>query len=146
MNEHTTPQTAPVSRSRRRLSRAGLITAITAGVVAAGAGTAAAVAYLTEETVASGMPGAAVIFEGTDPSCATTDHVVFDGTLSRAPKSDELPNPAKPQKGKPVPQPRATDFTNVKEMFVDDQGTSLAVATVWTPPGCTGSATPASER
>ncbi|WP_225852047.1 hypothetical protein [Micromonospora sp. AMSO12t] len=122
MNEQRTPQIAPVSRSRRRLSRAGLITAITAGVVAAGAGTAAAVAYLTEETVASGMPGAAVIFEGTDPSCTTTDHVVFDCTLSRAPKSDVLPNPAKREKVKTAPRPAATDYTDVKHAFVDDQG------------------------
>ncbi|EEP72175.1 hypothetical protein MCAG_02502 [Micromonospora sp. ATCC 39149] len=122
MNERIAPRASVVGKSRRRLSRAGLIAAITAAVVAAGAGTAAAVAYLTEETVAKGMPGAAVIFEDTDPSCTTTDHVVFDCTLSRAPKSDVLPNPAKQKKAKPAPQPTATDFTNVKQMFVDGQG------------------------
>ncbi|TDC72420.1 hypothetical protein E1193_27800, partial [Micromonospora sp. KC606] len=90
-NEHLTAQTVATGKGRRRLSRAGLIAAITAGVVTAGAGTAAAVAYLTEDTVARGMPGAAVIFEGTDPSCTTTDHIVFDCTLSRAPKPDTLP-------------------------------------------------------
>ncbi|TDB70031.1 hypothetical protein E1165_26955, partial [Micromonospora sp. KC723] len=88
-NEHLTPQGAVGGKGRRRLSRAGLIAAITAVVVTAGAGTAAA--YLTEDTVARGMPGAAVIFEGTDPSCTTTNHIVFDCTLSRAPKSDALP-------------------------------------------------------
>lgn len=122
MNEHVTPQIAVVGKSRRRLSRSGLIAVIAAGVVLAGAGTAAAVALLTEKTVARGMPGGSAIFEGTDPSCTTTDHVVFDCTLSRAPKSDVLPNSVKQDKPKAVSASTATDFTNVKELFVDDQG------------------------
>ncbi len=91
-------QAAP--RRRRLWSRTAVATMVVGGVVAVG-GTAAAI-YLTAPEVARGIPGGAVIFEGTDPSCTTQDSVVFDCTLSRPPANDGDPT-----------------FDGRKELFVD---------------------------
>lgn len=62
-------------------------------------GVAAAVAVLDEDEdeVAAGVPGGAVHFIGTDPSCtATDDPDVFDCVLARAPLYDFVGRPIDP--------------------------------------------------
>ncbi|WP_422771887.1 hypothetical protein ACN28C_01870 [Plantactinospora sp. WMMC1484] len=112
-------------RQHRRLfgSRTAFLAAVTAGVLAVGGGAAAAaVALLAPETVARGMPGAATIFEGTDPTCTTDDGVVFTCTLDRAPEDPmEIDISTIPEAKRPT-TPRVPDFEDRKEFFVDEQG------------------------
>ncbi|MEN3612008.1 hypothetical protein AAH979_20940 [Plantactinospora sp. ZYX-F-223] len=108
----------------RRLfgSRAAFLATVTAGVLAIGGGAAfAAVALLTPETVSRGMPGAAEIFQGTDPTCTTEDNIVFTCTLSRPP-NDPLPDLSRIPEMKRPTKPIVRDYTDRKEMFADDQG------------------------
>ena len=49
------------------------------------------------------MPGGSAIFIDTDPSCTTTDGVVFDCVLAHAPTVDML-----------------SDYTGTLELIVDD--------------------------
>ncbi|MDW5326463.1 hypothetical protein [Plantactinospora sp. KLBMP9567] len=110
-------------RSRRLFgSRAAFLATVTAGVLAVGGGAAfAAVALLTPETVSRGMPGAAEIFQGTDPTCTTEDNVVFTCTLDRAP-NDPLPDLSRIPEAKRPKGPMVRDFTDRKEAFTDEQG------------------------
>jgi hypothetical protein len=77
--------TISARRRRRRLSRTSIAALATVGVVAFGGAAAAAVSLLSSDTVAHGMPGSSAIFVGSDPTCSTTDHVVFDCKLAKAP-------------------------------------------------------------
>ncbi|GIG85616.1 hypothetical protein [Plantactinospora endophytica] len=111
------------SGSRRLFgSRAAFLGTITAGVLAVGGGAAfAAVALLSPDTVSRGMPGAAAIFQGTDPTCTTEDNVVFTCTLDRAPH-DPLPDLSKIPEAKRPRVPIVRDFTDRKEAFTDERG------------------------
>ncbi|MDG4791798.1 hypothetical protein O7626_38960 [Micromonospora sp. WMMD1102] len=115
---------APRREYRRRLfgSRTAFLAAVTVGALAVGGGAAAAaVALLTPDTVARGMPGSAVIFEGTDPTCTTEDSVVFTCELSRAPQDDVRTDLSKIPEAKRPTQPRVADFKGRKESFADGQ-------------------------
>jgi hypothetical protein len=48
------------------------------------------------------LPGGSMIFQGTNPSCSSTDGVVFDCTLASAPTAEVL-----------------GDYTGAAELFVD---------------------------
>jgi len=73
-----------------RRSRLAAATTIAGGVLLAAAGSAAAVALLSGSDVATGMPGSSAVFVATNPTCTTTDHVVFDCTLQSAPSVEIL--------------------------------------------------------
>ena len=96
------------------------------GALAVGGGAAAAI-YLTPDEVATGMPGAAVIFTGTDPSCTTEDHVVFECTLSRPPISNVVegnvgrkePGADQPSVDEPSGNAGGEGYADRKESFVD---------------------------
>jgi hypothetical protein len=90
-------------------SRVTVAFAVTGGIVAVGGAAAAAVSVLSAETVAHRLPGSADIFEGTDPSCTTTDNVVFDCAL-----------PQSPLGGKTVAAGLDDYFDGYKVPFVDD--------------------------
>jgi hypothetical protein len=55
--------------------------------------------------LAHGLPGGSVIFVGTDPTCTTDDHVVFECTLSSAPTEEVL-----------------GDYTDSAQLFTDADG------------------------
>ncbi len=74
------------TRRRRRIIAAGAITA----ALAAGAGVAAALGAFSTDEVERGLPGGAYIFTGTNPSCTTSDHVVFQCTLASRPTPDPV--------------------------------------------------------
>jgi hypothetical protein len=91
------------ARRRRLRSRVVASVAVATGVVAI-AGTAAATGLFSASTVESGLPGGTSIFEGTQPSCTTTDGVVFDCKLASA----------------PVPEWGPSGMQGAKEPFVDE--------------------------
>ena len=93
-----------VKRRRKQRSRATVAGFAVAGVVALGAGAAAAGALLDHRTVETGLPNSGVIFGGTDPSCTVRsgDSEVFDCTLDHAPTVDA-----------------GDDFTGRKQSFTD---------------------------
>jgi hypothetical protein len=107
-------------RRRRVLSRTSVTALVAGGALVLGGGVAAAI-YLTPSEVATGMPGAAVIFTGTDPTCTTEDHLVFECTLSSPPISDVL-GPV-PQKGPDSPETSGgvpdQSYAGAKYAFVD---------------------------
>ena len=92
-----------VTRRRRwRLSRKAAVATVVGGLMLAGAGSAAAFSLLSSSTVAQGMPGSSAIFTGTDPSCVTSDHIVFQCTLHHAPTVEAQ-----------------SSYTGTKETFAD---------------------------
>ena len=93
--------TTTVTPIRRRRSRRVVIIAGLATLAIGGA--AAATAYrLSDDEVSKGLPGGSAIFEGTNPSCSSSDGVVFDCTLASAPTVEVL-----------------DDYTGTLETFVD---------------------------
>ena len=93
--------TTTVTPIRRRRSRRVVVIAGLATLAVGGA--AAATAYrLSDDEVSKGLPGGSAIFEGTNPSCSSSDGVVFDCTLASAPTVEVL-----------------DDYTGTLETFVD---------------------------
>jgi len=93
--------TTTVTPIRRRRSRRVVVIAGLATLAIGGA--AAATAYrLSDDEVSKGLPGGSAIFEGTNPSCSSSDGVVFDCTLASAPTVEVL-----------------DDYTGTLETFVD---------------------------
>ena len=93
--------TTTVTPIRRRRSRRVVVIAGLATLAIGGA--AAATAYrLSDDEVSNGLPGGSAIFEGTNPSCSSSDGVVFDCTLASAPTVEVL-----------------DDYTGTLETFVD---------------------------
>src|SRR5262245_59015889 len=74
----------PHSSRARRLAIAGGFV----GLVLVGTGVAAAVGGLSTDEVERGMPGGSWILIGTDPSCTTTDDVVYECTLAHPPRPE----------------------------------------------------------
>jgi hypothetical protein len=72
------------SRARRRIVIAGGLF----GLALAGTGVAAALGGLSTDEVERGMPGGSWILIGTDPTCTTTDDVVYDCTLANPPQPE----------------------------------------------------------
>jgi len=62
-----------VRRTRRLRSSGAVVATVMGAVVLAGAGAAAAVAFLTPDDVARGLPAGSVVFAGVTPICETTD-------------------------------------------------------------------------
>jgi hypothetical protein len=87
-------------RTARRTRRIVLIGAV--AVIGIGGAAAAAVSTMSSDDVSHGLPGGSMIFQGTNPSCSSTDGVVFDCTLASAPTQDVQ-----------------TDYTGTAETFVD---------------------------
>jgi len=99
--QDTTTVTPTVTSIRRKRSRRVVVIAGLATLAIGGA--AAATAYrLSDDEVSKGLPGGSAIFEGTDPSCSSSDGVVFDCTLASAPTEEVL-----------------ADYTGTLETFVD---------------------------
>jgi len=93
--------TSAVTSIRRKRSRRVAVIAGLATLAIGGA--AAATAYrLSDDEVSKGLPGGSAIFEGTNPSCTSSDGVVFDCTLASAPTVEVL-----------------DDYTDTAELFVD---------------------------
>ena len=94
-------------RSRRRpVRRIAVVVAVLALI---GTGTAAAAGLFSPKQVAAGMPGGAVIFTGTHPTCvAGSAASSFDCTLATAPAPDGLDAAG------------SSDFTGTKEPLVVD--------------------------
>ena len=94
--------TTTVTPIRRKRSRRVVVIAGLATLAIGGA--AAATAYrLSDDEVSRGLPGGSAIFEGTSPSCSSSDGVVFDCTLASAPTEEVL-----------------ADYTGTLEPFIDD--------------------------
>ena len=87
-----TPTEVSMSRSLKpRRTRRGLVfVGGIGGLVLAGTGVAAAFGAFAADEVAHGMPGGSAIFVGTDPTCTTTDDVVFECTLARPPAGGDI--------------------------------------------------------
>jgi hypothetical protein len=79
----------PGGRLRRR--RKALLIGAGAMTLAFG-GAAAAAGLFSHETVERGMPGGAQIFAGTNPSCTSSDGIVFDCVLATAPVGEPINN------------------------------------------------------
>ena len=88
------------SRTRRRSRRVVVIGAL--AVLGIGGAAAAAAVTMSSDDVSHGLPGGSMIFQGTNPSCSSTDGVVFQCTLASAPTAEVL-----------------NDYTNAGELFVD---------------------------
>ena len=74
-------------RARRRPVRRAAFAVLVLAIV--GTGTAAAAGLLSPKQVAAAMPAGAMLFEQTDPHCATVDGSTgFRCTLSAAPSAD----------------------------------------------------------
>lgn len=93
-------------RNRRRTRRIVVISSL--AVLGIGGAAAAAVATMSSDEVSHGLPGGSMIFQGTNPSCSSSDGVVFQCTLASAPTAEVL-----------------DDYTNAAELFVD-QGLNIA--------------------
>ena len=93
-------QPGPV-RHRSRRSRRFVVIG-TLAVLGIGGAAAAAAVTMSSDDVSHGLPGGSMIFQGTNPSCSSTDEVVFDCTLASAPTDDVL-----------------GDYTNSAQLFVD---------------------------
>jgi hypothetical protein len=87
-------------RNRRRTRRIVVIGSL--AVLGVGGAAAAAVATMSSDEVSHGLPGGSMIFQGTNPSCSSSDDVVFQCTLASAPTAEVL-----------------SDYTNAAELFVD---------------------------
>jgi hypothetical protein len=88
------------SRTRKRSRRIVVIGAV--AVVGIGGAAAAAVSTMSSDEVSRGLPGGSMIFQGTNPSCTSTDNIVFQCTLASAPTQDAL-----------------SDYTDSAQLFVD---------------------------
>jgi hypothetical protein len=114
----TTPSSAPdletlgdelslaTARDARRRS-AGRVRKVGIGVVVLlviGAGTVAAAGLFSPKQVAAGMPGGAVIFDGTHPSCVANGDGSFACSLATAPDGTDAA--------------AAGDYTGTKEVLV----------------------------
>jgi hypothetical protein len=87
-------------RARRRSRRVVAISAL--AVLGIGGAAAAAVSTMSSDEVSHGLPGGSMIFQGTNPSCSSSDGVVFECTLASAPTEEVL-----------------NDYTGAAELFVD---------------------------
>jgi hypothetical protein len=87
-------------RNRRRTRRIVAISAL--AVLGVGGAAAAAVSTMSSDDVSHGLPGGSMIFQGTNPSCSSSDGVVFRCMLASAPTAEVL-----------------SDYTNAAELFVD---------------------------
>ena len=87
-------------RNRRRTRRIVAISAL--AVLGVGGAAAAAVTTMSSDDVSHGLPGGSMIFQGTNPSCSSTDGVVFRCTLASAPTTEVQ-----------------SDYTGAAELFVD---------------------------
>jgi hypothetical protein len=104
--ERMSPITSRPNGSRRPARRRRVVLGLAVGaLVVAGAGTATAISLLSSDEVAHGLPGGSAIFEGTDPTCTTTDHVEFECTLASAPTVEVL-----------------DDYTGSAQLFADADG------------------------
>jgi len=88
------------SRTRKRTRRIAVIGAV--AVLGIGGAAAAAVSTMSSDEVSQGLPGGSMIFQGTNPSCTSTDGVVFQCTLESAPTQEV-----------------EDDYTNSAQLFVD---------------------------
>ena len=88
------------SRTRKRTRRIVVIGAV--AVLGIGGAAAAAVSTMSSDEVSRGLPGGSMIFQGTNPSCTSSDHIVFQCTLASAPTQEVL-----------------DDYTNSAQLFVD---------------------------
>jgi hypothetical protein len=88
------------SRARKRSRRVVVIGAV--AVLGIGGAAAAAVSTMSSDEVSRGLPGGSMIFQGTNPSCTSTDDIVFQCTLASAPTQEVL-----------------DDYTNSAQLFVD---------------------------
>ena len=88
------------SRTRKRSRRIAVIGAV--AVLGIGGAAAAAVSTMSSDEVSRGLPGGSMIFQGTNPSCTSTDGVVFQCTLASAPTQEV-----------------EDDYTNSAQLFVD---------------------------
>ncbi len=98
--EHKETVVMQPKRAARRTRRIAVIGAI--AVIGIGGAAAAAVSTMSSDEVSHGLPGGSMIFQGTNPTCSSTDGVVFDCTLASAPTQEVL-----------------NDYTNAAELFVD---------------------------
>jgi hypothetical protein len=92
LTDHAAP---PVSETKRRsTSRRARRIAVASGVavVALAGGVAAAAYNMSSDEVSRGLPGGSLLFEGTNPSCTTSDGVVFECTLASSPTAEVLDN------------------------------------------------------
>ena len=87
-------------RNRRRTRR--IVAISTLAVLGIGGAAAAAVSTMSSDDVSIGLPGGSMIFQGTNPSCSSSDGVVFHCTLASAPTAEVL-----------------SDYTHAAELFVD---------------------------
>ena len=87
-------------RNRRRTRR--ILAISTLAVLGIGGAAAAAVSTMSSDDVSDGLPGGSMIFQGTKPSCSSSDGVVFRCTLASAPTAEVL-----------------SDYTGAAELFVD---------------------------
>jgi hypothetical protein len=98
--------TSNAKGSRRLTKKRRVVLGLAVGaLVVAGAGTATAISLLSSDEVAHGLPGGSAIFEGTDPTCTTTDHVEFQCTLASTPTVEVL-----------------DDYTGSAQLFADADG------------------------
>ncbi len=86
-----------LSRRPRRIAVIGAV-----AVLGIGGAAAAAVSTIACDEVCQGLPGGSMIFQGTNPSCTSTDDIVFQCTLASAPTQEVL-----------------DDYTNSAQLFVD---------------------------
>ncbi|MGZ4766603.1 MAG: hypothetical protein ACXV6M_13180 [Ilumatobacteraceae bacterium] len=93
-------ETARPTPARRRSRRVVVIA--TLAVLGIGGAAAAAAVSMSSDDVSHGLPGGSMIFQGTNPSCSSTDGVVFRCTLASAPTAEVL-----------------NDYTDAAELFVD---------------------------
>jgi hypothetical protein len=84
LEEVSMPQVRRTSSRARRVAFAGGLL----GLALAGTGAAVALGGLSTDEVERGMPGGSWIFIGTEPTCTTTDEVVYDCTLGNSPRPE----------------------------------------------------------
>jgi hypothetical protein len=92
------PTAGRSTRSRKLIALGAL-----GGALAIG-GAAAAAGVFSADTIERGMPGGSAIFAGTDPTCTTSDDVVFECTLAHPPTAEIL-----------------VDHTDSAQLIVDDE-------------------------
>ncbi len=93
-------ESARPATTRRRSRRVVVIGAF--AILGIGGAAAAAAVTMSSDDVSHGLPGGSMIFQGTKPTCSSTDGVVFQCTLASAPTAEVL-----------------NDYTGAAELFVD---------------------------
>lgn len=97
------PEVLHMSETPKKRRRLVIVGAAVGTLALCGGVAAAAISAMSNDTVERGLPGGSAIFEGTDPSCTTTDGEVFECTLASAPTVETL-----------------DDYTDSAQLFVDD--------------------------